>query len=208
MTEQQKNVFREIRKIRMEPIIVVRNFFFLLLLFLLISFAMLSSEKRSVDVFTVLKIMSGIYVVLVAAILVVRFYADSRFISKLGERDAACVLDEIADGRTMRSIKTILTRNYLLGINVGMFVIPIEDILLIYKKQDNINFIPSRVELIVKTRSAQEFSIAACSFYSRKNRRLHDELVQALYEKNSHILFGYNDENLYAYQKETVPNRK
>lgn len=207
MTLNQKRIFKEIRRIRKEPVVVLVSGFFLFILLAFITFVALISENRRIDSVVVVMMMGGIYILLLIFILVVRYSRDSRFIKTLSETNAARVLDEISDGKRFSSLQAMITRNFLINLQVGMYAIPIDDILLMYLKQHSVNYIPTQLELIVKTRSAQEFSIASCSYFSRKNKKRQLELVKILHEKNPGIMFGFTNENLYAYQKETVRTR-
>jgi hypothetical protein len=207
MTENQKRVYQEIRRIRKEPFVLLVSGFFLLVLFSLIAFAVLTSEDRKLDSLSAVASVGGIYVIVMIIILVARYFRDTHYIKILGDRDAALVLDELPDGKKYRSIKAMLTRNFLVNLQVGMYAIPTEDVLLIFFRQHRVNYIPTQVEIVIKTRSGRELSIASRSYFSRKNKKRQEELIRDLYEKNPRIMIGYSNENLYAYQKETVQPR-
>lgn len=208
MTENQKYVLRKLRRIRNEPLAIARLFFVFLLMFLFVTLVVLTWDERTIDNVTAVMLTSSLFIVLFATTMFVRRFLDTRSLKIMREADIVQVMNEIEDGRYYRSLKIFLTRDFIIGLQLGMFAIRATDILLIYKRKSTINYIPSHFEIVVKLRSGQEISLAECSFYSPKNRRLQDELIRAILEKNPKILVGFTNDNLYACQKEIVLQNK
>ena len=140
--------------------------------------------------------------------LLIRRLIDYSSIKKLMDDEQRSLLNDLSSAQFYDSPNLLLTTNYLIGLQIGIAIIPYDEILWIYKKATYSNGAPSKSELVTRLTSGKEIRFGGSIFFSSKLDSKIDEIIQELYRRNPRIILGYDFEKQTLYKSEVSIIRK
>ncbi len=115
--------------------------------------------------------------------------------------------EELPQAIRYKSTCVVVTENFIIGRNIGLVILPIDEILLVYDRSFSSGIYPIYASSVVLSASGQSFSIGGRFLPLSKAGQERDEIFRALLIRNPDIMGGATNENMRLY-KEKVKELK
>jgi|GEM_PF-5351872 len=150
-----------------------------------------------------------IVMITLTLILYVRQRTEIEAIKRLTEEELIHLLECLPSAMYFNSLNVILTDYFLIGKSQGIHnVIPIGEIVWVYKVDDSINGLPLRSGIMVKTLNDKSYTFGVSSRYASKQENDQEELMRLLYERDPEIMVGFSEENRMKYPRMLCSGRR
>lgn len=145
--------------------------------------------------------------VLVLAVSIISAVLTRQKLNNLTEAELYTLSEELPQAITFKSTCVVVTENFVIGRNIGLVIMPIDEILLVYDRSFSLGIYPIYASSVLLSESDQNFSIAGRFLPLSRARQEREEIFTILLARNPEIMCGATNENIRIY-KEKVKQLK
>ena len=138
--------------------------------------------------------------VLILFVITISHLITLQSIKRMTDAELYQLSGELTEGIPFKSSHVLVTESFVVGRNIGLVLLPVDEILLVYDRLFSIQNIPIYASTVLLTASNQTFSVGGRFFPLIRDGLEREELFFAIQGRTSNLMGGATNENMRIYK--------